>query len=68
MIFDVIERGGKLLTGGVRGGVVHPTVSYNPPSDADIGRHVACEQIVAVYPVDTWPTRSRWRTPSNSAS
>ena len=53
MISDVIERGGKLLTGGVRGGVVPPTVSYNPPSDADIGRHEACEPLVAVYPVDT---------------
>jgi hypothetical protein len=38
MISDAIERGRWLLTGGVRGGVVHPKVIYNPPSDADISQ------------------------------
>ncbi|MFE5707654.1 aldehyde dehydrogenase family protein [Rhodococcus koreensis] len=53
MIADATTGGGTLLTGGVRDGVVHPTVIYNPSPEADISRHEAFGPVVAIYPFDT---------------
>ncbi|NUP28130.1 MAG: aldehyde dehydrogenase family protein, partial [Nocardia sp.] len=53
LIRDARDRGAALLTGGVRDGIVHPTVLFDPPADAEISRAEAFGPVVAVYPVDT---------------
>ncbi|MFI5720717.1 aldehyde dehydrogenase family protein [Nocardia sp. NPDC051750] len=52
MIDNAVEQGAELLTGGVRDGVVLPTVLYAPSAQAEISRLEAFGPVVAVYPFD----------------